>query len=122
MPRQSKTVETLRKIALTYPETEESVVCDKSAYKARNKGFLFVGSDEKTYNFMLKLKDSLPEASKLAAKEPAAYRVGSTNWVTVTLTHNQGPPAGVVERWIDESFRLLAPKQLVALLPKPGDS
>jgi hypothetical protein len=115
---ESKPMQALRKIALRYPEAEEGTSCNKSAFKARNKAFLFVGMDETSYNVMLKLRESLAEAAKLAAKEPHQYGVGGVGWIKATFSHKESPPPGLFERWIDESYRLLVHKQLVALLPE----
>jgi hypothetical protein len=117
---ESKPMQALRKIALQYPEAEEGTSCNKAAFKARNKAFLFVGMDQTSYNVMLKLRESLPEAARLAAKEPNHYGVGGMDWVKATFSHNESPPAGLMEKWIDESYRLLVHKQLVALLPERG--
>ena len=113
---ESKPMQELRKIALQYPEAEEGTSCNKAAFKARNKAFLFVGMDDTSYNVMLKLHESLAEAKKLAAKEPDHYGVGGMDWVKATFSHHESSPAGLMEKWIDESYRLLAHKQLVALL------
>lgn len=113
---ESKPMQALRKLALRFPEVQEGVTCNKAAFKARGKAFLFVGGDAAAYNIMLKLSASLPEASKLAAKSPANYRVGGHGWVTVIFPHAESAPAGLLEKWIEESFRLLAPKQVVAML------
>ena len=74
----------------------------------------------KTYEVRLKLKDSLTEAKKLAKKDPDQYEVGGIGWVKVTYSRDKSPPRGLMERWIDESFRLLAPKAVVTELPKSG--
>lgn len=116
-PADTKPMQAIRKLALRLPEVEESVVCSKAAFKARGKGFLFMGMDESSWNLLLKLGPSLPEAAKLAAKEPQHYGVGGRDWVSVTFPHTASPPPGLMEHWIDESFRLLAPKKLVAALP-----
>jgi len=113
-------LELLRRLALTFPETEEGLSCGKQAFKARNKAFLFIGHDATHYNVMLKLRDALPEAARLAAQEPTHYSVGGHQWVKLTFPHDQSPPPGLMQRWIDESYRLLAPKTLVALLPTSG--
>lgn len=115
---ESKPMQALRRIALRFPEAEKGISCHKAAFKARNKAFLFMGTEETSCNVMLKLRDSLPEARKLAAKEPDHYGVGGMDWVKVTFSHSQSPPPGLMERWADESHRLLAHKQLVALLPE----
>lgn len=117
MTKESKPMQAIRKLALRLPEVEESVVCSKAAFKARGKGFLFMGMDGSSYNLLLKLGPSLPEAAKLAAKEPEHYGVGGRDWVSVTFPHTATPPAGLMERWVEECFRLLAPKKLVSMLP-----
>lgn len=108
---ESKPMQALRKIALTLPGVEEGTSCNKSAYKARGKAFLFVGMDDQSYNVMIKLSESQSEATRLAAKEPGQYTVGGHGWVKVELNHAQSPPAGLMERWIGESYRLLVAKQ-----------
>ncbi len=117
---ESGPVGALRRVALGFPEAQEGTTCSKSSFRARNKAFLFVGVDGNSYNAMVKLRDSLPEAASLASKEPDHYAVGGHDWVTVTFGHDEAPPPGVLERWIDESYRLLVHKQLVAMLPERG--
>jgi len=124
MARNSRTesgpIQALRKVALRYPEAQEGTSCGKSAFKARDKAFLFVGMDDDSYNVMVKLRESLAEAARLETKEPGTYSVGGHGWVKATFRHDESPPAGLLERWIDESYRLLVHKQLVALLPERG--
>jgi hypothetical protein len=117
---ESESTRALRRVALRYPEAEEGTSCNKSAFKARNKAFLFLGVDEDSYNVMVKLRESLPEASRLESKEPDRYAVGGGGWVKATFGHDDSPPPGLLERWLDESYRLLVHKQLVALLAERG--
>lgn len=119
-PTPGNPMQELRKAALNYPEVEEGVSCDKAAFQAREKAFLFMGSDDYSYHALLKLGESLPEATKLARKQPHHYKVGGHDWVTATFGLDQSPPEGLLEKWIDESYRLLAPKRLVAKLPQHG--
>jgi len=117
----SKLMQALRTLALRYPEAEEGVACKGTALEsvtvaARKKAFLFLRATE----IRLKLGESLAEATKLAAKERERCKAGAGGWVVVTVKDGQSPPPGVLERWIDESYRLLAPKQLVAMLPERG--
>ena len=69
---------------------------------------------------MVKLRASLAEAGKLATKRPNCYKVGASGWVTVPFSHDESPPPGLLERGIDESYRLVVHKQLVAMLPDRG--
>jgi hypothetical protein len=108
-------------VALRYPEAEEGVACEgtaaeKRTIKARGKAFLFLGVTEA----MLKLRESLAEATDLAAEEPNRYCVGAHGWITITFGDTRSPALERLLRWVDESYRLLAPKQLVILLPVGG--
>jgi hypothetical protein len=118
---QSGLMQNLRNIALSYPEAQEGIACAGTALesrtvKVRNKAFLFLGTND----VMVKLGESLAEATKLASKTLGWYKAGANGWVKVTFGDGDSPPPGLLERWIDESYRLLAPKQLVALLPESG--
>jgi hypothetical protein len=118
---QAELIKALRNAALRYPEAEEGIACkgtaaEKRTITARGKAFLFLGATDA----MLKLRESLAEATGLAAKEPDRYRVGANGWITISF----GDPASLAMdrliRWVDESYRMLAPKQLVAQLPENG--
>jgi hypothetical protein len=116
----SKWIQDLRGIALKYPEAQEGIACAGTALesrtvKVRNKAFLFMGKND----VMIKLGESVMEATKLASKTPDQYKVGAHGWVKVTFSDGN-PPPGVLARWIDESYRMLAPKQLLALRPEKG--
>ena len=111
----SKNLEqTVRKIAFTFPEVQEGIVCNRASFEAGKKRFLFLEAADDTCLVLLKLGDSLAEAEKLAKAWPQCYRVGGTGWVTATFVAGQLPQPGLLERWIEESYRLLVPKKLVA--------
>ncbi len=60
---------------------------------------------------MFKLQKSMPEAEKLAAKNPDCFQVGSTAWVTIRFTAEKSMPKALSEKWLDESYNLsIAPK------------
>ena len=113
----SKQVAVLRATALSLPEAEEGLSCNKAAFTAGKKNYLFVGEEAGVWDAKLKLCDSIPEATELAKKHPDNYGVGSTGWVTLEFPGAKGPPKKVLERWVKESFRLLVPKKLAAQLP-----
>ena len=69
----------------------------------RNKAFLFLGKKD----IRLKLGPSMDEAAELAEKEPGEFKVGMGGWTTVTVNGVASAPPGLLERWIDESYRLL---------------
>lgn len=118
MPKSTKPVAALRKIALAYPETEEGSSCNKISFKAGNKAFLYVGDNGDYYSIMLKLVASYQEAEVLASRFPKIYHPGKAGWVNAVFTPPEAPPRGLLKLWIDESFRALAPKKIVAILPE----
>ena len=80
--------------------------CTQSSFKTAKKAFLFVGMQGGRYKAMFKLERSIPQATRLAEKEPDRYEVGSTVWVTTRFTAEQPLPAAVWEKWLDESYEL----------------
>lgn len=117
MQKPNKHFEGLRKLALSFPESVEGSSCNKLSYKAGNKAFLYLGeADDGTYNLRFKLTDSYSEAEKLAAKDSSTYQPGSTGWVYCEFAASKAPPKGLMERWLEESYRALVPKKLLSLL------
>ena len=99
----------LRKVAMRYPGTEEGVACEGTpiesrTVKARGKAFLFLRVDHARF----KLRESLPEANKLASRQPGRLQVGSGGWVKANLGNDGSTPLDLLERWIGESYRLMA--------------
>lgn len=109
-------VDTLRKIALAYPETHEDHPWGHSAFKVRGKGFLFTGSDENGTRLSVKLPQSREMALAMPCTEPTHYGMGKYGWVTATLSKADDVPLPLLEDWIEESYRAVAPKRLVASL------
>ena len=111
-----RTIVGIRQIAESFPEVSVGTVCNKDAYKARNKNFLFLWADDTEYKLKLKLGENLPEAQQRAQAEPDYYSIGSSGWVDIEMPLKKSPPKTMLRRWIEESFRLNAPKKLVAEL------
>ena len=111
-----RTIVGIRQIAESFPEVSVGTVCNKDAYKARNKNFLFLWANDTEYKLKLKLGDNLPEAQQRAQAEPDYYSIGSSGWVDIEMPLKKSPPKAILRRWIEESFRLNAPKKLVAEL------
>ena len=64
----------------------------------------------------VKLPESGEQALLSDAVTPMSYGLGKWGWVTVRIDGPDAPDAGVVEDWIEESFRAIAPKKLIARL------
>jgi hypothetical protein len=102
-------LEALRAIAARYPDVEEGIACKGTAVesvtcKVRKRAFLFL----RPAAVMLKLRESLGEASGLARKEPGRYSAGSGGWVTVREPDAAPLPMDMMKRWIGESYGLMS--------------
>lgn len=101
----------LRTQALQFPDVEEGIACagtalEKRTIKVRQKAFVFIG----TKDVMLKLDQSLAEATRVAAANPGSVKVGGHGWTTVTFADGESVPMDLVSKWLQESYRLFAPK------------
>jgi predicted DNA-binding protein (MmcQ/YjbR family) len=100
----------LRAFALTYPEAHEDFPWEGDrVIKVRGKIFAFMGSA-----IGVKLTHSNQAALGLPNVRPMAYGLGRSGWVTVELPKGRKPPIDLLKAWIDESYRAVAPKKLVA--------
>jgi predicted DNA-binding protein (MmcQ/YjbR family) len=118
-PRKTdKTAEALRERALEYPETEEHFPWGERAIKVKGKVFLFLRADKTGLGLSLKLPLSGPDALREDFAEPTGYGLGKSGWVSFRFAPTVTPPTARLLAWLDESFRAVAPKTLVAsLLP-----
>ena len=94
--------------ASRYPDAVEGASCTQTSYKVGKNAFLYIGMQGGRHKAMLKLKNSMPEAVKLAKNDPESYQTGSTGWVTARFTAEKPMPKKVWEKWLDESYKLAA--------------
>ncbi len=105
--------EHLRATALSLPETSEGTSCVNRTFKVRKKNFVFIGEKDGQLRIMLKLVESHGAA---AAMEDPRVDVGKFGWVTLLFAHDDALDTELLEGWILESFRVLAPKTLARQL------
>lgn len=107
----------LRDRALELPEAWEDHPWGESVVKVRKKIFVFLGVDDGSYppGVGLKLLGSLEEALGLPGVAPMGYGLGKAGWVMVSL-QGRPPPGDLLLDWVEESYRLVAPKTLVGRL------
>ena len=71
----------------------------------------------------VKLPESQTVALMLRFTEPTGYGLGKSGWVTARFGAKEKPPEDLLREWIEESYRAVAPKKLVATLsgetPRP---
>lgn len=107
----------VREFALSLPDAWEDHPWGESVAKVGKKVFVFLGQDDGEHGpaMSVKLADSNAQALMVPGAEPTGYGLARGGWVTVPLKRG-GPPLGVLTDWIEESYRLVAPKKLIALL------
>ena len=106
----------LRDFALAYPETHEDFPWGERAIKVKGKVFIFMRTTENEISFSVKLPQSRDIALDLPWAEPTHYGMGKHGWVTMRFTTADKVPLEQLTDWIDESFRAIAPKKIVAFL------
>lgn len=111
-----KLEESLRRYALSFPETIEDFPWGHSAMKVRGKAFVFLSLHDDEVSMSVKLPKSRDIAVELPFTEPTRYGLGKHGWVTAHLRLKDKPPLDLLKAWIDESYRAIAPKKLVATL------
>jgi predicted DNA-binding protein (MmcQ/YjbR family) len=106
----------LKEFALRLPEAWLDHPWGEDVVKVGKKVFVFLGlEDMEELLLTVKLEDSHDQALAVPGAEPAGYGLGRSGWVTVPLRDTTPPPA-VLEDWIDESYRRVAPRKLVTEL------
>ena len=95
--------------ALTLPEAWEDHPWDETVVKVRTKIFVFLGTERIT----VKLEESHEHALSIEGAAPTGYGLGRAGWVTVPIAD---VPLDVLHDWVEDSYRIVAPKRLVARL------
>jgi predicted DNA-binding protein (MmcQ/YjbR family) len=102
----------LRQHALAFPGAWEDHPWGENVAKAGKKIFAFLGETTIT----LKLVEAHEAALSVPGAVPTGYGLGKAGWVTIPLGAG-GPPVDVLCDWLEESYRIVAPKKLSAQLP-----
>jgi predicted DNA-binding protein (MmcQ/YjbR family) len=113
--------EVLRAFAFSLPEAYEDHPWGESVAKVGKKVFVFFGStreSDQPLGFSVKLPLSSDEALAMTFTQPTGYGLDRGSWVTVRPPDDT--PAELLIGWIEESYRTVAPKALVARLDAAG--
>jgi predicted DNA-binding protein (MmcQ/YjbR family) len=119
----------LREVMLAYPGAVEDHPWEHTVAKVNGKIFVFLGAEDDSFGITVKLPLSAKTALKNKWAKPCGYGLGKHGWVSCVFKPDKGsgadahfsagamPPMGLLKAWIDESYRAMAPKKLVAQLP-----
>ena len=106
----------LLEYALTLPETLPDRPWGEDVVKVRGKIFVFLGVDA-SKRMTVKLDESHAHALSIEGTERTGYGLGQAGWVTVPL-RGDGITIALLRDWVEESYRIVAPKRLVAELDR----
>ncbi|MEV8031530.1 MmcQ/YjbR family DNA-binding protein [Streptomyces sp. NPDC086182] len=112
----------VREFALGLPGATEEFPWGETVAKVNKKVFVFLGLDDGSYplGVTVKLKDEAAHAHALTSPgaEPAGYGLGKAGWVRVPLEDQGAPAAELLCDWVEESYRAIAPKRVIAELDR----
>jgi predicted DNA-binding protein (MmcQ/YjbR family) len=111
--------EAVHEFALGLPGAWEDHPWGETVVKVGKKVFVFLGMGEDGGGCSVKLRESQDQALAAPGAEPTGYGLGKAGWVTVPV---DGVDEDVLHDWIEESYRLVAPKRLVAQLERDSRS
>ena len=106
----------VREFALSLPEATEDHPWGEDVAKVRGKIFVFLGGSA-SKRMTVKLEESHAHALSIEGAEPTGYGLGASGWVTLPLRAD-GITFALLRDWVEESYRIVAPKGLVARLDR----
>jgi predicted DNA-binding protein (MmcQ/YjbR family) len=114
----------LREFALSLPGAHEDFPWGERVIKVGKKVFVFLGKEEgeNAGGVSVKLPVSGTMALALPFTEPTGYGLGKSGWVSASFPRGQRLPIDLLREWIEESYRAVAPKKLVAKLDGPSSA
>lgn len=112
--------EKVRSFALDLPGAGEEFPWGDTVVKVNKKIFVFMGVTDGSHplGVGVKLTDEALHAHALSCPgaEPSGYGLGKAGWVRIPLLGKGAPSAEELCDWVEESYRAIAPKKLVAEL------
>jgi predicted DNA-binding protein (MmcQ/YjbR family) len=91
--------------------------------KVGKKIFAFFGADgPKEGGMAVKLPDSCGFALSFDSVTPTSHGLARARWVSIDFGHPNCPSIDLLLDWLDESYRAVAPKRLVAELDRTEDT
>lgn len=106
----------IRAVALEYPEATEHFPWGERAVKVKGKVFLFMRGERDHISLSVKLPQTHFQALALPFTEPTGYGLGRSGWVTAKFSSSNADMLEQCREWIDESYRAVAPRKLIARL------
>jgi len=118
MGRPAATRSAIKNFALSLPGAWEDHPWEEDVVKVGKKIFVFLGGAGSA-GMAVKLAVSHAGALGVRDAKPTAYGLGKSGWVDLPFGPD-APPLAVLKDWVEESYRLVAPKKLIAELDTTG--
>jgi len=112
----------MRQFALALPGATEDFPWGERVAKVAGKVFVFLGADPVDGGPMglsVKLPESGRDAFDLPFAKPTGYGLGKSGWVAARFEPGDLAPIEILKAWILESYRVVAPRRLLAALDSP---
>lgn len=107
----------LRAFGLRYPGAHtKSPWPEHLDLAVKDKTFAFLPVEGQPFSISCKLPSSSSIALLLPFAKPTPYGLGKSGWVSASFGPGEDVPVEMLEEWIDESYRAVAPKKLVGEL------
>src|SRR2546423_9125810 len=120
MAKPASTRSGILRFALSLPGAWEDHPWEEDVVKVGKKIFVFLGHAGRSEPGMtVKLRESHAGALGVKGAKPSGYGLGKSGWIDVPFGA-PAPPLAVLKDWVEESYRLVAPKRLVAELDARG--
>ncbi|WP_328535702.1 MmcQ/YjbR family DNA-binding protein [Streptomyces sp. NBC_00344] len=112
--------EKVRQFALALPGASEEFPWGETVVKVNKKIFVFLGVTDGSSPLGVGAKLTGAQAHAHALSSPGAapsgYGLGAAGWVRVPLDRKGAPSAAVLCDWVEESYRVVATRRLIAEL------
>jgi predicted DNA-binding protein (MmcQ/YjbR family) len=109
----------LRAFALSLPDAWEDFPWGERVVKVSRKVFVFLGGDQQSDPPLVtvKLDESHGHAMSIEGAAPTGYGLGRAGWVNVPVDAAD-VTLELLRDWVEESYRIVAPKRLVKELDR----
>lgn len=88
--------------------------------KVNKKVFVFLDGDPSAPDLRFSVKLTITGADVLSMPfaAPTGYGLGKAGWVSLHFEPGEEPPIAILRAWVDESYRAVAPKRLIAQIDR----
>ena len=117
-PKLTRSGQTLRKFALSFPQAHEDFPWGHTAVKIGEKAFVFIAGENGETSMSAKLPQSAQAVLAEPFAKPTEYGLGKHGWITFTFPRGAELPMPLLHDAITESFRAIAPKRVVKELDR----